>query len=64
MNPIQASESRVPEHLPPERVWNCSLNEFNSEMEEPYVAASRLHEGHDIFLTTNVVLGRVGVVPK
>ncbi len=54
--------NRVPDHVPPELVWDHSLNRFTAELDDPFVAAGRLHEGPAIIWATEASLGKPGWV--
>lgn len=58
----QMTEQPTPAHVPEELVWNHSLDGFNTELDDPFVAASRLHDGPDIFWCKNAVNGDQGWV--
>lgn len=47
----------VPSHVPPELVWNRSFSEYLSELDDPYLAAGRLHDGPGIIWATNASYG-------
>jgi cytochrome P450 len=52
----------VPDHVPPELVWDHSLTAFNAELDDPFMAAARLHEGPDIIWATDAQFGQSGWV--
>ena len=52
----------VPDHVPPELVWDHSLDQFNMELGDPFLAGSRLHEGPDIIWSTEASHGKPGWV--
>jgi len=52
----------VPAHVPQELVWPHRLNEFASELDDPFVAAGRLHDGPDIIWAHEASLGKPGWV--
>jgi len=60
MSTMHASDGAIPDHVPAERVWQHNIDEFNRELDDPYLAASRLHDGPDIFWARNVVMGQPG----
>lgn len=62
MSREKASEIEVPDHVPPELVWNHSLNEFTAELEDPYLAGARLQEGPAIIWAAEASLGKPGWV--
>lgn len=51
---------RVPDHVPPELVWNHDVDSFVREMDDPYLAAARLHDGPDIIWTPSAYRGQPG----
>jgi len=53
---------QAPAHVPPGLVWDHSLEEFNHELDDPYLSASRLHDGPDIVWATNAHFGESGWV--
>ena len=62
MQSSKTAAGKVPGHVPAELVWPHSLNEFTSELDDPFVAAGRLHEGPDIFWAHEASLGKPGWV--
>jgi cytochrome P450 len=48
----------VPEHVPAELVFPKSLEGFNAELDDPFLAAARLHAGPDIFWAADTARGR------
>jgi cytochrome P450 len=54
--------SGVPDHVPGELVWDHVLEAFNLELDDPFLAASRLHAGPDIFWATHESYGKPGWV--
>lgn len=50
--------ARIPDHVPPHLFWQHSLEAFTSELDDPFVAASRLHQGPDIFWASEAAYGR------
>jgi cytochrome P450 len=52
----------VPDHVPPELVWDDSLSRFNSELDDPFLAASRLIDGPPLFYARDGAQGRPGWV--
>ena len=61
-NQATASASFAPAHVPPERVWDHSLAQFNSQLDDPFLAASRLLDGPEVFWARDAVQGRPGWV--
>ncbi len=62
MASIDAANTAIPDHVPEELVWPHSLNEFTSELDDPYLAAARLHEGPGIIWAREASLGKPGWV--
>lgn len=58
MNTTAAAQPRVPAHVPAQLVWDHSLEAFCHELDDPFLAASRLHAGPDIFWATDSGHGR------
>ncbi len=52
----------APDHVPDELIWDHSLAEFNSELDDPFMAAARLLEGPEVFWARDAVQGRSGWV--
>lgn len=52
----------IPDHVPEELVWPHKLNEFTAELDDPYIAAARLHEGPGIIWAAEASLGKSGWV--
>ncbi|WP_373097294.1 cytochrome P450 [Zhongshania sp.] len=48
----------VPDHVPENLVWRHSIDEFTRELDDPYLAGARLHNGPDIIWAQNAVLGK------
>lgn len=59
---VDPLERPTPEHVPSELVWPHSLDDYNRELEDPFVSGGRLHDGPDIFWAKNAVLGDQGWV--
>jgi cytochrome P450 len=62
MNTATTLNPEVPAHVPAHLVWDHSLEAFCHELDDPFVAASRLHDGPDIFWATDSGHGRPGWV--
>lgn len=60
MTSTQASPPPAPEHVPAELFWNHSLAEYTHELDDPFLAASRLHEGPDILWARDANFGQPG----
>ena len=57
MTSQELSKLKVPDHVPPELVWDHSLDDFNRELDDPFLAASRLHEGPRIIWVAKAFFG-------
>jgi cytochrome P450 len=57
-----AVTSFAPAHVRPELVWDDSLSRFNSELDDPFLAAARLLDGPPLFYARDAVQGRPGWV--
>lgn len=62
MGSSTAAVANVPDHVPEELVWDHRLNDFTAELDDPFVAAGRLHEGPGIIWATEASLGKPGWV--
>ena len=51
-----------PSHVPPELFWDHSLAEFTSELDDPFMAASRLLDGPPVFYARDCANSRSGWV--
>ena len=58
----KSAAATVPAHVPPALVWDNSYDRFSCELEDPYTAITRLHEGPDIIWATDASYGRSGWV--
>ncbi len=52
----------IPAHIPPGLFWDQSLSEFNNQLDDPFIAASRLLDGPPLFYARDAVQGRPGWV--
>ncbi|MCB2077152.1 MAG: cytochrome P450 [Novosphingobium sp.] len=52
----------APDHVPAELAWDDSLQRFNNELDDPFMAASRLLDGPPLFYARDAVQGRPGWV--
>ena len=57
-----AERSFAPAHVPDELAWDNSLAAFNSELDDPFMAASRLLDGPPLIYARDAVQGRPGWV--
>lgn len=51
-----------PDHVPVELRWDHSMSEFNSELDDPFLAAARLLDGPPIFWARSATQGQPGWV--
>ena len=58
MSMMAILKPEVPEHVPADLVWDHSLAAFTNELDDPFLAASRLHHGPDIFWARDASQGR------
>lgn len=56
----QALIERIPAHIPPELVWDHNLATYMQELDDPWLAGSRLHDGPDIVWATEAAYGQPG----
>ncbi len=62
MDSTNTAGKPVPDHVPEALVWPHKLNEFTSQLDDPYLAAARLHEGPGIIWAHEASLGKPGWV--
>jgi cytochrome P450 len=53
----EAPTAKVPGHVPPECVWDHDFATFLGELDDPYLAGSRLHDGPGVIWATNASHG-------
>lgn len=58
METVVPARPEIPAHVPAGLVWDHSLEAFCHELEDPFLSASRLHDGPDIFWATDSGHGR------
>jgi cytochrome P450 len=58
MTAREASRAKAPDHVPPELVWDRDFAAFLSELDDPYLAAGRLHDGPGVLWVTNASNGK------
>lgn len=58
MSLMSSVKPAVPDHVPAELVWDHSFVGFLSELGDPYLAASRLHDGPGVIWATNASHGK------
>src|SRR5689334_18458591 len=51
------ARSRIPDHVPPENVWDNDLVAFLGELGDPYLAGARLHDRPGVLWVTNASYG-------
>lgn len=56
------TSERIPPHIPSELVWDKSFDAFTAELDDPFIAISRLHGGPGIIWTPDASYGRPGWV--
>jgi cytochrome P450 len=49
MSVSTVAKPQIPEHVPPELFWDHDLEAFCSELDDPFLAGGRLHDGPDVF---------------
>lgn len=62
MTVLQSSGPQVPEHVPEDLVRDIDIADFTSELDDPFLAGARLHDGPDIFWATVAANGHPGWV--
>lgn len=50
----------APSHIPAELVWDHSFDSFTAELDDPFLAVSRLHDGPGVIWATDASYGRAG----
>jgi cytochrome P450 len=50
--------AKYPDHVPPALFWDHNLVEYAHELDDPYLAGARLHDGPDIFWAGDVGYGK------
>jgi cytochrome P450 len=53
-----APTTRIPGHVPPELVWDHDFDAFCKELDDPFIAASRMLKGPPIMWGTKVFFGK------
>ena len=54
--------AKAPAHIPADLVWDHSFDAFTAELDDPFIAISRLHDGPGIIWATDASYGRPGWV--
>jgi cytochrome P450 len=62
MQQTVAARSWVPDHVPASLIWDHSIIEYSTELEDPYMSGARLHDGPDIFWCRDVGYGKTAWV--
>ena len=60
MSTALAGTDAVPPHVPSSLVWDDDIGRFTMELDDPYVAGARLHEGPEIVWSTHGYRGEQG----
>lgn len=60
MSEVLTGIRSVPPHVPPSLVWDDEIGRFTMELEDPYVAGARLHDGPEIVWSTHGYRGEEG----
>lgn len=50
-------QSAIPSHVPPDVVWDNNFVAFLGELDDPYLAGARLHDGPAVIWATNASFG-------
>jgi cytochrome P450 len=58
MESTSTPSKEIPEHVPEELFWPHKLNDFTCELDDPFIAAARLHEGPGIIWAKEASLGK------
>lgn len=53
----------VPDHVPPELYWDHDINQFAAELDDPFLAVSRLYDGPDMIFARGASRGMPGWIP-
>jgi cytochrome P450 len=51
------TRAQVPDHVPPEVVWDKDFVAYLGELDDPYLAGARLHDGPAVIWATNASFG-------
>jgi cytochrome P450 len=57
MADLNRRKAKAPQHVPPELVWDHSFAEFLDQLDDPFLAGGRLHQGPGIIWATNANYG-------
>ena len=58
-----SSDSKVPDHVPPELVWDHSFAAYLRELDDPYLAGARLQDGPGVIWATDAAFGKPAWIP-
>lgn len=56
-------DASIPAHVPANLVWDHDINEFARELDDPFIAVSRMHDGPDIVWARGASRGQPAWVP-
>ena len=60
MTESEGAKGSVPSHVPVSSVWNEDFGRFTMELDDPYEAGARLHDGPEIVWSTHGYRGEQG----
>jgi cytochrome P450 len=60
---VISTPATVPSHVPSDLIWDHDINTFACELDDPYLALARLHDGPDIVWARVASRGEPGWVP-
>ncbi|MCB2047021.1 MAG: cytochrome P450 [Novosphingobium sp.] len=60
MSDVLASSVTIPPHVPASLVWDDEIGRFTMELDDPYVAGARLHQGPELVWSTHGYRGEQG----
>lgn len=58
MTSAHVSTQAAPDHVPAGLIWEHNFDDFNRELDDPYLAASRLHDGPEILWARSAIFGQ------
>lgn len=59
----EATQFAIPPHVPDALVWNHDINAFARELDDPFVATSRLYDGPDLIYSPGTARGNPCWIP-
>lgn len=62
MPKVAPNQEKFPSHVPEELIWDKSIDQFASELDDPFLAVCRLHDGPPLIWVTDAAFGRPGWV--